>query len=96
MMKKLMRTLSMLLLVVGFVGCPVTEQLLKTRLQGEWECVQVDEEDFKITLTFDGDQISKRMLWSSLNVDQTSNGTFEVKDSLPSKIALPSRYNGKI
>jgi hypothetical protein len=90
MMKKLMCTLSVVLLVVGFVGCPVTEQLLKTRLQGEWERVQVDEENWKITLTFDGDKISMHSEYVDPQDPQntwedtasiTEKGTFEVKDS---------------
>ncbi|MFO7973255.1 MAG: hypothetical protein R6V12_01320, partial [Candidatus Hydrogenedentota bacterium] len=79
MMKKVMGTLSVVALLVGFVGCPVTEQLLKTRLQGEWEYVDPEDPESKITLEFERDEVTMGAEFQGSQISIT--GTFEVVDN---------------
>lgn len=78
MIKKVMCALAMVMLVVGFLGCPIAEQLLQTRLQGKWEYVDPDE-DSRITLEFDGDEITRGIEIRDTYISVT--GTFDVVDN---------------
>jgi hypothetical protein len=82
MIKKGMCALTMVLLVVVMAGCPVAEQLLKTRLQGEWEWASL-EDDHRITLTFDDHNVSQetRIVIGSIATETTLNGTYDVVDT---------------
>lgn len=79
MMKKSMCALSVVLLVVAFVGCPIANQFLKTRLQGTWEYVDPQDPDIKATLEFDRNEVTRSADFLGVQISRT--GTFEVVDS---------------